>query len=61
MPGGGLRERVGSPTWTRTRDHSINSRMLYQLSYRGMGGAIAERFGGEKHFLKQCADPVEKP
>src|SRR5579872_1742540 len=26
---------VGSPSRTRTCDHSINSRMLYQLSYRG--------------------------
>ena len=25
----------GSPSRTRTCDHSINSRMLYQLSYRG--------------------------
>jgi hypothetical protein len=30
----GLR-KIGSPSWTRTSDHSINSRMLYQLSYRG--------------------------
>ena len=35
LTGQGLRE-VGSATWTRTKDHSINSRMLYQLSYRGM-------------------------
>ncbi len=33
-------EKFGSPTWTRTRDHSINSRMLYQLSYRGMWGGV---------------------
>jgi hypothetical protein len=26
---------IGSASWTRTSDHSINSRMLYQLSYRG--------------------------
>ena len=26
--------RNGSPSWTRTSDHSINSRTLYQLSYR---------------------------
>ena len=32
----GLLERDGSAAWTRTKDHSINSRMLYQLSYRGM-------------------------
>ena len=29
------RERDGSLSWTRTSDHSINSRMLYQLSYQG--------------------------
>ncbi len=29
------RSTNGSPSWTRTSDHSINSRMLYQLSYRG--------------------------
>ncbi len=34
----------GSPSWTRTNDISINSRMLYQLSYQGIGGAIAEAF-----------------
>ena len=28
-------ERNGSLSWTRTSDHSINSRMLYQLSYQG--------------------------
>ena len=28
-------EKIGSPSRTRTCDHSINSRMLYQLSYRG--------------------------
>ena len=32
----GLRGKIGSAAWTRTKDHSINSRMLYQLSYRGM-------------------------
>ena len=34
------RSKAGSPTWTRTRDNSINSRMLYQLSYRGISGAV---------------------
>ena len=29
----------GSPSRTRTCDHSINSRMLYQLSYRGSAQA----------------------
>ena len=27
--------RSGSGAWTRTRDHAINSRALYQLSYAG--------------------------
>ncbi len=26
----------GSPSWTRTNDPAVNSRMLYRLSYRGM-------------------------
>ena len=29
----------GSPSRTRTYDRSVNSRLLYQLSYRGMYGA----------------------
>ncbi len=34
----------GSPSRTRTCDHSINSRMLYQLSYRGSAGRPYSRF-----------------
>ena len=26
----------GSPSWTRTNDPAVNSRMLYRLSYRGI-------------------------
>ena len=38
--------RYGSPTWARTRDLAINSRALYQLSYRGSGrGAILMGIG----------------
>ena len=33
-----------SPTWTRTRDRVINSHLLYQLSYRGMGVTQTLRF-----------------
>ncbi len=33
-------KKIGSSSWTRTSDHSINSRMLYQLSYRGMLAAL---------------------
>ena len=36
--------KFGSPTWTRTRDNSINSRMLYQLSYRGMWRGYSRGF-----------------
>ena len=33
--------KLGSPTWTRTRDLRINSPSLYQLSYQGIDeGAI---------------------
>lgn len=37
--------RVSSPTWARTRDRSINSRVLCQLSYRGSApcGAVHDR------------------
>ena len=37
-------EKSGSPSRTRTCDHSINSRMLYQLSYRGSAGRPYSRF-----------------
>ena len=30
----------GSPSWTRTNDPAVNSRMLYRLSYRGILLAI---------------------
>lgn len=32
-------------TWTRTRDLTVNSRLLYQLSYHGM--KVAPRIGLE--------------
>jgi hypothetical protein len=31
--------RLGSPGWTRTNDRAVNSRLLYQLSYRGKPSA----------------------
>ena len=30
----------GSPSWTRTNDPAVNSRMLYRLSYRGISFSI---------------------
>jgi hypothetical protein len=44
----------GSPSWTRTSDHSINSRMLYQLSYRGSRRSD----GGRITSLRRFAKPV---
>ena len=42
-----MRERSGSPSRTRTYDQPVNSRLLYQLSYRGMcdGNPVAEPAG----------------
>src|SRR4029077_4860236 len=34
---------VSSPGWTRTNNPPVNSRMLCQLSYRGIGGGIVAR------------------
>ncbi len=31
------KECQSSPSWTRTNDLAVNSRSLYQLSYRGSG------------------------
>ena len=39
------KEQNGSANWTRTSDHSINSRMLYQLSYRGTHSDASETEG----------------
>jgi hypothetical protein len=44
-------EEIGSPSWTRTNDISINSRMLYQLSYQGIRRDIAQGHFSGKAFL----------
>jgi hypothetical protein len=41
-------ERIGSLSRTRTCDRSINSRLLYQLSYQGSGAA--QRPCGSAHI-----------
>jgi hypothetical protein len=44
---GSFQSDMSSSGWTRTSNPSINSRMLCQLSYRGMreaGGIVANRF-----------------
>ena len=35
------RKRTSSPTRTRTLDLAVNSRLLYQLSYRGISVALS--------------------
>jgi hypothetical protein len=49
-------EESGSASRTRTCDHSINSRTLYQLSYRGSSGVSGDynKVGGD------CKRNVEK-
>ena len=53
---------VGSPSRTRTCDHSINSRMLYQLSYRGSGRSRAYSTNSrpEKRFNPGALEHVEE-
>ena len=50
----------GSPSRTRTCDHSINSRMLYQLSYRGTaeGRDIAEFGAKQSRFCRSPLYPL---
>ena len=33
---------LGSPSWTRTNDTAVNSRVLYRLSYGGMWQALVK-------------------
>ena len=48
----------GSPSRTRTCDHSINSRMLYQLSYRGSAsGGYSKSDAMESAFLPLALGP----
>lgn len=51
LGGGGSENPNGSASWTRTSDHSINSRTLYQLSYRGTL-SVCLRVEGEVHVPK---------
>jgi hypothetical protein len=48
-------EKIGSATWTRTKDLAVNSRLLYQLSYRGRPDGLrkgAVRLAGLPGFAK---------
>ena len=45
----------GSPSWTRTNDPAVNSRMLYRLSYRGIFVSAPFYFPGQlpaKYFRR---------
>ena len=35
--------RFGSPSWTRTNDTAVNSRVLYRLSYGGMSKTLISK------------------
>ena len=39
----------GSPSWTRTNDNAVNSRVLYRLSYGGILNCYIMFFDAEKH------------
>ena len=49
-PVGSMFGRFGSPSRTRTCDKAINSRLLYQLSYRGSPGRLGGA-GGSLAFV----------
>ena len=51
----------GSPSWTRTNDPAVNSRMLYQLSYWGMFQSpikIGDFYVGTDLFFQAVARQV---
>ena len=54
-------EKLGSPSRTRTCDHSINSRMLYQLSYRGPWPRPARRDRCLAPTARGCQAPKSPP
>jgi hypothetical protein len=45
----------GSTTWTRTRDPMINSHLLYQLSYCGIGAYVTDSKREVKRQLQKTA------
>ena len=45
-----------SPNWTRTNDLAVNSRSLYQLSYRGLEGGIIAKPRYSPIGVEQIAD-----
>ncbi len=55
--------RFGSPGRTRTCDKAVNSRLLYQLSYRGTDGSGGRSLGAENAFatlsVRQILLPLE--
>ncbi len=56
LAGPSMFERSGSPSRTRTCDKAINSRLLYQLSYRGsVGPCIHRRVEAGKRRMRGAA------
>ena len=47
--------RFGSPSWTRTNDPAVNSRVLYRLSYGGMWQALVKNKSLCWHYLSSRA------
>ena len=65
--GAKVRSRLkGSPTWTRTRNLAVNSRSLYQLSYRGKRSRShlfygVSRNSATRHTITDNAVIVQSP
>ena len=64
-PRSSMRWIFGSPGRTRTSDPAVNSRLLYQLSYRGAERAQVKRrydlvdSKRQGAFPELCADPLD--
>ena len=52
-----LRGRTGSPGRTRTSDRTVNSRLLYQLSYRGTGLKLVQSLSRYRIYQSRQKSP----
>ncbi len=52
-----LRGRAGSPGRTRTSDRTVNSRLLYQLSYRGTGLKLVQSLARYRIYQSRQKSP----
>jgi hypothetical protein len=53
VPLTGIQGRKSSPARTRTSDKAVNSRLLYQLSYRGVEASILAMDGGRRKLTQE--------